>query len=64
MSTTSDNSYAFVEGGWSAYTGESARRYYAHLGKQVNPRRATPFLNDGVSRALFETVTLDGVKEE
>jgi hypothetical protein len=62
---TSGNPYTFVEStGWQAYTPAEAREYLRRQGVGLAVGRATPFLNDSVSRRVFDIVTLDSVKDE
>lgn len=51
-------------GGWQVYTPANARAYLRRRGVGLARGHATPFLNDCVSRNVFETVTLDVAREE
>jgi hypothetical protein len=62
---TSGNPYGFVEfTGWQVLTPAEVRAYLRRQGVGIAAGRAAPFLNDYVSRAVFDTVQLDIVKDE
>jgi len=62
---TSGNPYGAVEcSGWQVMTPADARRYLRRQGARLAVGHATPFLNDYVSRAVFDTVQLNIAEDE